>query len=174
MKTTELCKAALCVAVTCVSAYIAVPIPFSPLRITAQTLAINITALVLNPGHSAAVQAVYTLLGIIGLPVFSGGTGGIECLVGPSGGYLIGYILAVPLMSLAVGKGIGIRRNIAVTVCIGMPLIYICGILGMMIYLKDGIWAAAVSVLPFIPLDIIKCVIASNAAAAINKALIKR
>lgn len=174
IKTSDLCKMALCTAFMCVSAYIAVPLPFTPILITAQTLAVNMTALVLKPKQAVFVQIIYTLLGIIGLPVFSGGTGGLGRLLGPSGGYLIGYILAMFFISLAVRNSDSIRRYIAASVCIGIPIIYICGTIGMLIYAKDGFWAVVTaSVLPFIPLDIVKCVLASYAARLVKKAVKK-
>ena len=170
IKTSELCRMALCVAFTCVSAYIAFPLPFTAVMITAQTFAVNLTALVLKPKQALLVQIIYTLIGIVGIPVFSGGTGGIGRLAGPSGGYIIGYIIAVFFISLFARKKESAVRYILATVCIGIPIIYVCGTAVMAAYVKKGLWALiSASVLPFIPLDIVKCVLASYAALAIRK-----
>ena len=76
MTVETLTKMALCLALISVSAYIAIPIPFTPVLITAQTIIVNLIALLLTPAQSAFVISVYTLMGLCGLPVFSGGAGG--------------------------------------------------------------------------------------------------
>ena len=65
-----LTKTSLCVALLCVSAFIVIPIPFTPIMITAQTLVVTLIALLLKPSQSAAAVGVYLLLGICGIPVF--------------------------------------------------------------------------------------------------------
>ena len=74
--TLELTKMALLTALICVSAYIVIPLPFSPASLTAQTLVVNLIALLLTPRQAAFTIVVYMLLGLSGLPVFSGGVGG--------------------------------------------------------------------------------------------------
>ena len=81
---------ALLAALLCVSSYISIRLPFSAVPITAQTLVINIAALLLKPKKAGITIAVWILLGIAGLPVFSGGTGGFGVLAGSTGGYIIG------------------------------------------------------------------------------------
>ena len=93
MTVETLTKMALCLALICVSAYIAIPIPFTPVLITAQTIIVNLIALLLTPAQSAFVISVYTLMGLCGLPVFSGGAGGIAKLLGPAGRYILGFLL---------------------------------------------------------------------------------
>lgn len=172
MKTSDLCKMSLCAALMCVSAYIAVPLPFTPLMITAQTIAVNLTAFILKPKQALAVTVMYILLGAIGLPVFSGGRGGFGCLLDASGGYLLGYAAAAFFVSLAVRGKCGIKRRIAAGVIVGIPVIYAFGIAGMTFYIKDGLRALLTSaVLPFLPGDILKCVIAAYAAAGVEKAV---
>ena len=70
-------KMAMCVALISIGGYIAFPTPFSPVLVTATTLALGITALVLPPKQTAVAILVWILLGAVGIPVLSGGQGGI-------------------------------------------------------------------------------------------------
>lgn len=92
----QLTKIALCVALLCVSSYIAIPLPFTSVVLTAQTLVINVVALILTPVQSACAVGLYILLGICGLPVFAGGTAGIGRIIGPTGGFIVGFLVAAP------------------------------------------------------------------------------
>ena len=76
LNTMELTKMALLTALICVSAYIVIPLPFTPASLTAQTLVVNLIALLLTPRQAAFTMVVYILLGLTGLPVFSGAMGG--------------------------------------------------------------------------------------------------
>lgn len=172
MKTSDLCKMSLCAALMCVSAYIVVPLPFTPLMITAQTIAVNLTAFILKPKQALAVTVMYILLGAVGLPVFSGGRGGFGCLFDASGGYLLGYAAAAFFVSFAAGKKCGTRRRIAAGALIGIPIMYAFGLTGMAFYVKDGLRALFISaVLPFLPGDVLKCIAAAYAARAVDKAV---
>lgn len=169
-RTQKLCRAAVCTALVCVSAYINIPLPFTGVSLTAQTLAVNITALALEPLYALGEMIVYTLIGIAGVPVFAGGTAGIGKLAGPTGGYIIGFILAAFLISLAVRNKKGFKRYLLAAVCIGIPVIYLCGMSVMAFQLKKGVWALLVStVIPFIPLDLVKCVAAAYICARLDK-----
>ena len=99
-----LTKIGICIALLCVSSYISIPIPFSPAPITAQTVIINLIAIILLPKEAFFAVLGYILLGICGLPVFSGGQSGIGKILGPSGGYIIGYLVAAVLMSFILRK----------------------------------------------------------------------
>ncbi len=173
-KTAELCRTALCTALICVSAYIVIPLPFTAVMITAQTFAVNLAALLLRPKYAAAALIAYVLIGITGLPVFSGGTGGIARLAGPTGGYIIGYIFAAFLISLAAGDRNSFKRNLIATICVGIPIIYIFGASFTAFHTGNGFKAIlAAYVLPFIPGDIAKCIAASFVGVKLKKALDK-
>ena len=125
--TLELTKMGLLTALICVSAYIVIPLPFSPASLTAQTLVVNLIALLLTPRQAAFTIIVYIFLGLTGLPVFSGGVGGPGKLFGPTGGYIMAWLIAVVLMSRLKGQRYSFGRYFLVTVCIGMPVIYVLG-----------------------------------------------
>jgi biotin transport system substrate-specific component len=168
----QLTKIALCVALVCVSAFLSFPLPFTPIVISAQTIFINLLALILTPRQSVAAILVYILLGACGLPVFSGGVGGLQKLVGPSGGYLIGFVAAVFLISLFKGKKASFWRYLLVTLCVGLPVIDLFAFLYGWLVLG---WAAETAfaslVVPFLIGDAIKCVIASYLAKILKQCL---
>lgn len=168
----DLTNMALLTALICVSAYIVIPLPFSPVLLTAQTLVIHLTALILPPRQAVFTILVYLLLGIIGLPVFSGGMGGPGKLFGPTGGYLLSWLVSVPAVSAMKGKKYSFFRYSLVTIMIGTPIIYFLGSLYMKL-LAHMTWEAAftVSVLPFIPLDLLKCAAASAIAGPLHATL---
>ena len=167
-------KIAVLVALLCVSAYIAFPLPFTPTLVTAQTIMVSLIALMLRPKQAAAAIGLYVLLGICGLPVFSGGAGGLGKLLSPTcGGFVLGFLISVPLMSAAMGNGpVKIWRALLVTLCIGLPIIDLSGAVYMCLVGNTSIWAAlGAMVLPFLFGDALKCVAASYLAAALEKAV---
>lgn len=174
MNTKDLTKMSICVALLCVSAYIAFPLPFTPALVTAQTIMINLIALILKPKQSLITIIVYILLGIVGLPVFSGGTAGIGRLIGPYGGFFIGFIVAVPLISFLKGKNNSVKRFLLVTILVGMPIIYVFGAVQLSIINKISfVSALSGAVIPFIFGDVVKCIAASYIALTLNKVLSK-
>jgi len=174
MKTRELTKMSICIALLCVSAYISFPLPFTPAMVTALTVMINLIGLILTPKQSAIVMGVYILLGICGIPVFVGGTAGLGKLFGPTGGFILGFLVAAPVISLLKGKSNDIRKYLMITILVGMPIIYICGTFTMCLYLKKNIMSALmVSVVPFIVGDIVKCIASSFLAVKLNKTLVE-
>ena len=172
MKTKDLTKISLCVALLCISSYIVIPLPFSLASITAQTIIVNLIGLIMLPKEAFITMFTFILLGACGLPVFSGGTGGIGRLFGPTGGYLLGYLTAAVVISILKGKEVNIKRYLFVTMVVGIPIIYLCGLTTMKIYMKGNlIQLLTASVFPFIPGDILKCILGSYIAVVLNKRL---
>ena len=172
MKIQEITKMAICIAIICVASYIAFPLPFTPIGITGQTIAINLIGLLLTPKHSFIVVLGYILLGSFGLPVFAGGSSGIGALIGPAGGFLFGFLAVAPLISYFKGKEIKFSRYFFVTISIGMIVLYLFGAVYMSIVQKISILSAiTLAVLPFIVGDFIKCIIASYIGVRLNKVL---
>ncbi len=96
---------ALGVLFTALLAQVAVPVPGSPVPITGQTLAVVLTAASLGPVRGVAVQALYIAAAAIGLPFYSEASGGIDVVLGATGGYVIGFIPAAYLIGLAARRG---------------------------------------------------------------------
>ena len=93
-KTQRMVRIALFATLTATGAYIVLPLPFTPVPFTLQLLFTLLSGLVLGPQDGAISQLVYMALGILGVPVFAGGNAGLGVLIGPTGGYLVGFVLA--------------------------------------------------------------------------------
>ncbi len=87
------------------SAQIAIPLPFSPVPITGQTLAVLLVGALLGSQRGVLAVLVYLTEGFAGLPVFSGGTAGLARLAGPTGGYLVGLLAAAFITGLLAEQG---------------------------------------------------------------------
>ena len=117
LSTRKLVLIALMTAITCIFAPMAIPIPVSPVPISLTNLVIMISIYVLGFKDATISYIVYLLLGLVGLPVFSGFTGGLGKLAGPTGGYLIGFIFLALISGLFVDK-FPKNRILAVEMCI--------------------------------------------------------
>lgn len=174
MKTRELTKISICITLICISSYISFPLPFTPTMVTAQTIIINLIALILTPKQSLIVVLVYILLGSFGLPVFSGGTSGFGKIFGPTGGFILGFLVIAPIMSYLKGKKNDLKRYLTITIFVGMPVLYTFGTIFMCIVLKTTVRSALLlAVVPFIVGDIFKCFVSSYLAVKLNKVLCK-
>jgi biotin transport system substrate-specific component len=96
---------AVAVSATALAARWSFELPLTPVPQTAQTLAVLITGVALGPRWGALAMALYVLLGAIGLPVFAGGESGFAHLVGPTGGFLLGFLLGAALAGWWVEAG---------------------------------------------------------------------
>ena len=92
--------AALFASLTGAVAWFNIPLPFTPVPITLQTLMVLLSGAMLGANYGGLAMIIYLLLGAIGLPVFAGGASGIGVLLGPTGGYLLSY----PIAAFVVGK----------------------------------------------------------------------
>jgi len=173
--TTTLANIALYVAILCVSSYIVIPLPFTPVVLSIHTVMVNLIGLIMKPKHAAITISVYLIMGLIGLPVFSGGTSGPGKLFGPTGGFYFGFLFSALLISLLKGKSNNLMRFIIITILIGLPVQHLCAVLLMSVHNGFNIQAALAAVsFPFIPGDIIKCVLASFIGVSLNKHLFHR
>ena len=180
LTTLAMVQIALCIALICVSAQLAIPLPIG-VPFTLQVLMVMLTALILKPLYSVISLLLYVLLGVVGLPVFSGAKSGIGTILSPTGGFIIGFVLAAFFVSLlkgVLGRKLGGKLTVVcciiVTVIIGIPVMYIPGIALYMVYTGADLVSAIVTLTSvFILLDIAKCVIASLIAVPLNKALAK-
>lgn len=171
-KTQNLTKIALCVAILCVASFLVVPLPFTPIVISLHTIVVNIIGLILKPKEAGITILIYLLMGFIGLPVFSAGTGGPGKLFGPTGGFYFGFLFAVIAISLLRGKKNSMTRYCVISIAVGIPIQHICAIAVMCMHNGGKLEAAFATVsLPFIVGDIIKCVMASMVGVALNKVL---
>lgn len=169
-KTAEMTKMALMVAMNCVSAYIIIPLPFSLSPLALQTLIVNLTGYVLNAKQAFMTMLVYLLVGLAGVPVFTGGSAGPGKLFGPTGGYIIGFLFTAVFLAYFRGEKYSFKRYALLGCVIGIPLIYVFGVVQLKLITGMG-WDKAImtGALPFIPLDIVKCLAAAVIAGSINR-----
>lgn len=169
-KTAEMTKMALMVAMNCVSAYIIIPLPFSLSPLALQTLIVNLTGYVLNAKQAFMTMLVYLLIGLAGVPVFTGGSAGPGKLFGPTGGYIIGFLFTAVFLAYFKGEKYSFKRYALLGCVIGIPLIYVFGVVQLKLITGMG-WDKAImtGALPFIPLDIVKCLAAAVIAGPINR-----
>lgn len=175
LDTVSMTKIALMVAILSISSYLVIPLPFTPIVLSLHTIMVNMIGLMLKPKHAAYTILIYLILGLIGMPIFSGGSAGPGKLFGPTGGFYFGFLAAVIVISMLKGKKNKFTRYAAVTIGLGIPIQHLFAILFMCFHNGFNIQAAAVTVsFPFIPGDIIKCLLASMLAVALNKVLQKQ
>lgn len=170
LSTAQITKIALMVAFICVASYIRIPLPFEVGAITGQTLAVNLIALLLSPGEAFITMLCYWILGVVGAPVY-GGPAGPGKMFGPAGGYFAAFMVAAALIAALRGKKYSVPRYILVTVLIGLPVINGIGFVWMK--LAAGMtWKVAfmTGFVPYIPLDVVKCLAAVALAKPIQKA----
>lgn len=169
---TKAVLSSLFVALISIGAYIALPLPGSPVPIVLQNMFIMLAALLLGPWWGLAATSLYLLLGTLGMPVFSGGAGGIAKLLGPTGGYLVGYLPATIIMGLIAKLG-GRKFLTNIIAClVGLAIVYTFGVLRLKALLDLG-WgkALAAGLFPFIAGDLIKIGLASIAAPKLHSAM---
>ena len=168
-------RVALMAAVTAVAAQIAIPI--FPVPFTLQVLAVILSGLLLGPRYGALAQAIYVLVGAVGVPVFAEFRGGLGVILGPTGGYLVSYPIAAAVAGLAAGAArSGSRRRALSTSflwgCVGLGVIYAFGATWLSV-VTDLPFAVALAqgVIIFVPFDLIKVGLAALVAVAAAPAI---
>ena len=171
-RTLMITKITLMTAFLIVASYIVIPMPFAVASISLQTLAVNLIALLLSPLEAGIAIVVYILLCAAGVPVANGGKGGLTYLLGPTGGFFIGFLVAVVLISLLKGKMYSIPRYLLTTIGIGIPVMYLFAMIWMVAVTGLPLKAAFLTgCAPFLPLDAVKCVVASLMARPLVKVM---
>jgi biotin transport system substrate-specific component len=137
-------------------------IPLWPVPLTLQTLGVLFTGAVLGSRRGALALLLYLTEGALGLPVFAGGASGVGYMLGPTGGYLVGFVVAAGVVGWLAQRGWD-RRLVwaAVAMVIGNVIIYACGVAWLAVFLGD-LWGALVKgMLLFVVGDLIKIAVAA-------------
>lgn len=143
------------------SAQLAIPLPFTPVPVTGQTLAVLLTGVLLGSHRAGWCLLMYLAEGVAGLPVFAGGTAGIVHLFGPTGGYLLGFVPAAFLTGRLAERGWDRRFGTAfAAMLLGNLAIYLFG-LPWLAYFVGADKALALGLLPFVPGDVFKLLLAT-------------
>ncbi len=149
--------------------YLTVSVPFSPVPITAQTFGILLVAMALGRTRGTAVVLAYLLEGLAGLPVFAGGKAGIVALMGPTGGYLLGFLVAAYAVGTLADRGWDRSLTTSVlAMTVGTAIIFVCGLAQLWFFVPAGALATA-GLTPFLPGAAIKIAIASVVLPSIWK-----
>lgn len=149
---------------TALLAQVSIPVPGSPVPITGQTLAVVLTAASLGPVRGVAVQAVYIIAALVGLPFYSEASGGVEVVFGATGGYVVGFIPAAFLIGLAARRGMDRQPLKAAPLFVaGQAVIFAVGV--PWLALSAGLSASAAleaGFYPFIVGGLVKAVVAAG------------
>lgn len=146
---------------TALGAYIRIPLPFTPVPVTMQTLFVMLAGIYLGANLAGISQLGYIILGYLGLPLFAGASSGLSVLTGPTGGYLIGFVLC----GYIIGRLIRLRDNfswIVFSISIGALIILLLGTIWLGLLMRLSFKKAFMAgFAPFIPGDILKVLVAS-------------
>jgi len=148
---------------TWAGARISVPLPFTPVPGTLQTLAVLLAGALLGARAGAASQAVYLFMGVAGLPVFALPGAGPGYLLGPTGGYLLGFVGAAYVTGsvLVRLRPLGLPAA-ALAFLAGCAAVYACGIAWLDVLMGDPGAALRAGLLPFALFDLAKIVVATG------------
>ena len=156
-------------AILAVLSQISIPMP-SGVPVTLQTFGVALCACVLGWKFGTASVLIYLLLGAIGVPVFAGFNGGFGCIVGTTGGFLIGFLP----MAFLTGLFTSSKSKIGTVCCsaAGLLICHLLGVLQFMFLMKQGFVEAALLVsVPYLLKDAISVALAFVVGTAIKKAL---
>ena len=147
---------------TALAAQVSIPLPFTPVPLTLQTFAVLAGAAALGAERAVIAQVLYITLAVAGVPVLAGGASGHEVVVGATGGYLIGFVLASYVVGRISSNGASTKSDkTALAFLAGSVLIYALGAPWLAFTTGNTItWAVVNGVVPFLVGDLIKAVAA--------------
>lgn len=185
-KISRMTEIALVSAFLCVISPVAIPMPFSPVPFSLSLLGVYLAAGMLGVRKGMCSVLMYLLLGMAGLPVFSGFTGGIGILLGPTGGYLLGYLPCVAVTGGLMRLMHSVRKLFtkpwkqmvwnAFSMVAGLFCCYLCGTLWFLVLMKGSYsleQALLLCVLPYLVPDGIK-ILAATALIELLKQIMRR
>ncbi|HWR40937.1 MAG TPA: biotin transporter BioY [Patescibacteria group bacterium] len=155
-----------------------IAVPIGPVPITLHVVAVMLAGAVLGSRLAFGSVALWALLGTVGLPVFAQGKAGAAVLIGPTGGYIFGFMLCAYLVGLAAERlALGYGKMTGVMLA-GLMVIYTLGLLGFMLSFQYVLQkpmtlekALQLAVWPFLPLDVIKTIVAAYLGVRVRRAL---
>lgn len=171
-KTKQMTFTALATAVICILSPFTIQIPISPVPISLTIFAIYMAVYVLGMKWGMAATGLYILIGLVGVPVFAGFTGGVGKLLGPTGGYIIGYLFVAFVSGCLIDRYEGKRYMHVIGMVLGTAVCYLFGTIWLA-KVADMHFMAALSagVLPFIPADAVKIIVAVLTGPKLRNAL---
>lgn len=168
--TQHLTLCALLCALLAVLAQIHIPLP--PVPVSLSLLGVHLCGALLGKRRGAAAAGAYVALGAVGLPVYAGFAGGVSVLFGPTGGFLFGYILCAYAVGALTQRFGFRRRSLLLAMSAGTLLCYASGTAWFMLVTGSNLSGSLTAcVLPFIPGDLLKIVLAAVLCLRLQKPL---
>jgi len=157
--------------IVALAAQVRVPLPFTPVPVTLQDLAVLTVGGLLGPAAGVAALVTYLALGIAGLPVFAGGGSSLAWLLGPTGGYLLAFPVAAFVMGALAARA-GFARAL-LGAFLGMVIIHLGGMAQLALLSGDPAAAFRLGSLPFLPVSGLKVGLAAALVTGISPKLTK-
>lgn len=174
INTRTMSHVALMTAVLAVIGPFSIPLPFSPVPISLQSFGVHLVAVILGAKFGTLSYGIYYLLALVGVPVLSQLRGGFSVLVGPTGGYLLGFFLVTLISGYAVNRWYKEKLKAQAVMILGTLLSNVIGTLWLMAQLKLGLKDALIAgFFPFILGDLLKTILAFHLGLLIRKAIKK-
>lgn len=174
MNTKRTALIGLMTAVICVLGPVSFPLPISPVPVSLGVLGILLASYLLGMKWGTVSCLVYLLIGLAGVPVFTGFSGGLGKVLGPTGGYLIGYIFLSLFTGFSAGKWPAKWPLHLAGMILGAAAMYLFGTLWLAYLMKysflEALWAG---VILYIPADLIKMVITLSLGGLIRRRLMR-
>lgn len=165
---------ALMAAIMCVMAPFSIPVPVSAVPISLGTFALYLISAVTDRKSGTLAVILYLLLGLVGVPVFTGWTGGFAKLAGPTGGYLIGYIPCAYISGLFADKFEKHKWMLPIGYVLGTVVMYAFGTVFFMIQSGNSLaYSLSVCVVPFLGFDALKIAVSTIVTVPVRSALKK-
>lgn len=173
-KTLTLTLIALMAAITCILGPLSLSIPISPVPISFTNLAIYFTVMILGWKKGTASYLIYLFIGLAGVPVFSAFTAGPAKLLGPTGGYLIGFIFLALISGFFIEKWRGKIYMYIIGMVLGTAVMYAFGTVWLAYQASLSFGAALMAgVIPYLPGDAVKILLGVFVGNGIHKRLMR-
>ncbi len=163
-------------ALLCVSSYVVIPI--GPVPVTMQVLFVLLAGAILGAEMGALSVVIWIMLGAFGLPVFAGGKAGPMVLLGPTGGYLLGFVICAWIVGRLTRNNASSKLRTGAAMLLGLSIAYAVGLAGFMAsfayFLHKPMTiqqALTVAVFPFVPFDLVKVALGAWLAPTLISAL---
>jgi biotin transport system substrate-specific component len=145
-------------------------VPLMPVPVTGQVFAVLLAGVLLGRFYGGLSQVLYVTLGAAGMPWFNGLTGGVSVLLGPTGGYLVGFVVAAELIGYISDRWLAARRFLPqlALMMLGVAVIYACGVLHLVCVLHMTLrQAILLGAAPFVLIDLAKACLAAGVSTAL-------
>lgn len=174
MNTKQIALIGLMTAVICVLGPVSFPLPISPVPISLGVLGVLLSTYLLGMKWGTVSCTIYLLIGLVGLPVFTGYSGGVGKVLGPTGGYMIGYIFLSLIAGFFIYKWPAKWWMHLAGMVLGAAVMYLFGTLWLGYLMKcsflEALWLGTI---PYIPAELVKIAITLGLGGLIRKRLMK-